>query len=51
MTYIGLLLRVWIKVVDRGKPLREDAFSFTIMALFPPLNKRSICDKAKGLCI
>ena len=37
--------------IDAGKPLCEGAFFFTIMALFPLLNKRSICDKAKSLCI
>ena len=37
--------------IDRGKPLREGAFFFTGMALFPPLDKRNIRDKAKGLCI
>jgi len=35
--------------VDREKSLREGAFSFTRMALFPPLDKRNTCDKAKGL--
>ena len=34
---------------DRGKPLREGAFSFTRMVLFLPLNKRNTRDKAKGL--
>ena len=52
-------LRTWIfgltylvfktTYIDRRKPLRNSAFSFTIIVLFPPLNKRSICDKAKGL--
>ena len=37
--------------VDRGKPLREGAFFFTRRALFPPLDKRNIRDKAKGLRI
>ena len=37
--------------IDREKPLREGAFSFTRMTLFSPLNKRNTCDKAKGLCI
>ena len=37
--------------VDRGKALREGAFSFTRRALFPPLDKRNIRDKAKGLRI
>ena len=35
--------------VDRGKPLREGAFSSTRRTLFPPLNKRNTRDKAKGL--
>ena len=37
--------------IDRGKPLRDGAFSFTIRTLFPPLDKRNTRDKAKGLCI
>ncbi len=37
--------------MDAGKPLREGAFFFTGMALFPPLDKRNIRDKAKSLCI
>jgi len=37
--------------IDRGKPLREGAFFFTRRILFPPLDKRNTCDKAKGLCI
>ena len=54
-------LRTWIfgftclvfktTCIDRRIPLREGAFFFTRTILFPPLNKRSICDKAKGLCI
>ena len=54
-------LRTWIfgfaclvfktTYIDRGKPLREGAFSFMRMALFLPLDKRSTRDKAKGLCI
>ena len=54
-------LRTWIfgftclvfktTYIDRRKPLRNGAFPFTIIVLFPPLNKRSICDKAKGLRI
>ena len=54
-------LRTWIfgftclvfktTCVDRGKPLREGAFSFTRMMLFLPLNKRNTRDKAEGLCI
>ena len=54
-------LRTWIfgftclifktTYIDRGKPLREGAFSFTRRTLFPPLNKRNTRGKAKGLCI
>ena len=36
--------------VDRGKPLREGAFSSTRRTLFPPLDKRNTRDGAKGLC-
>ena len=35
--------------IDRGKPLREGAFFFTRMTLFPPLDKRNARNKAKGL--
>ena len=52
-------LRAWIfgftylvfktTCVDRGRPLREGAFFFTRTMLFPPLDKRSTRDKAKGL--
>jgi len=52
-------LRTWIvgftrlvfktTYIDRGKPLREGAFSFTGTAFFPPLDKRNTCDKAQGL--
>ena len=35
--------------IDRGKPLREGAFFFTRMRLFPPLDKKNTRDKAKGL--
>ena len=35
--------------IDKEKPLREDAFFFTRMILFPPLDKRNTRDKAKGL--
>ena len=52
-------LRTWIfgftclvfktTCIDRRKPLREDAFSFTRRTLFPPLDKRNTRDKAKGL--
>ena len=54
-------LRAWIfgltclgfktTCIDRRKPLREDAFSFTRRTLFSPLDKRNTRDKAKGLCI
>ena len=54
-------LRTWIfgfaclvfktTYVDTEKSLREGAFSFMGMALFPPLDKRNTRDKAKGLCI
>ena len=37
--------------IDRRKPLRESAFFFTRRTLFPPLDKRNTCDKAKGLRI
>ena len=37
--------------VDRRKPLRESAFFFTRIVLFPPLNKRNTRDNVKGLCI
>ena len=52
-------LRTWIfgfahlviktTYVDREKPLREGAFFFAGMALFPPLDKRNIRDEVKGL--
>ncbi|KXB76067.1 hypothetical protein HMPREF3185_00538, partial [Porphyromonas somerae] len=35
--------------IDRGKPLREGAFFFKGIALFPPLDKRNTRDKVKGL--
>ena len=35
--------------IDRRIPLREGAFSFIRMVLFPPLDKRNTRDKAKGL--
>ncbi|MFC2559885.1 hypothetical protein, partial [Porphyromonas pasteri] len=35
--------------IDAEKPLWEGAFSFTGITLFPPLDKRSIRDKAKVL--
>ena len=54
-------LRAWIfgltclvfktTYIDSGKPLREGAFFFTRTVLFPPLDKRNTCDKAKGLRI
>ena len=37
--------------IDREKPLREGAFFFTRTMLFPPLDKRNTCDKARSLCI
>jgi len=37
--------------IDRGKALREGAFSFTRRALFLPLDKKNTRDKVKGLCI
>ena len=37
--------------IDRRIPLREGIFFFMRMTLFPPLAKRNIRDKAKGLCI
>ena len=37
--------------IDRRKPLRNGAFSFTRIVLFPPQDKRNTRDKAKGLCI
>ena len=52
-------LRTWIfgftclvfktTYIDRRKPLREGAFFFTRIALFPPQDKRNMRDKAKGL--
>ena len=52
-------LRTWIfgftclvfktTCIDRRIPLREGAFFFTRIALFPPLDKRNTRDKAKGL--
>ena len=54
-------LRAWIfefmclvfktTCIDRRIPLREGAFFFTRMMLFPPLDKRNTCDRAKGLRI
>ena len=54
-------LRTWIfgltclvfktTYIDRGKALREGAFSFTRTMLFPPQDKRNTRDKAKGLCV
>ena len=37
--------------IDRRIPLREDAFFFTRTMLFPLLDERNTCDKAKGLRI
>ena len=52
-------LRTWIfgfaclvfktTYVDTEKSLREGVFFFTGTALFSPLDKRNVCDKAKGL--
>ena len=54
-------LRTWIfgltclvfktTYIDAEKPLCEGAFFFTRRTLFPPLDKRSIRDKAKDLRI
>ena len=54
-------LRTWIfgftclvfktTCIDRRIPLREGAFFFTRIALFPPLDKRNTRDKAKGVRI
>ena len=54
-------LRTWIfgfgclvfktTCVDRRISLREGAFFFARMVLFPPLDKRNIRDKTKGLRI
>ena len=54
-------LRTWIfgftclvfktTCIDRRIPLREGAFFFTRIALFPPLDERNTRDKAKGLRI
>jgi len=35
--------------IDRRIPLQEGAFFFTRTMLFPPLDKRNMRDKAKGL--
>ena len=37
--------------IDREKPLRDGAFSFTRRTLFSPLDKRNTRDKSKGLRI
>ena len=37
--------------IDRRNPLRECAFPFASTMLFPPLDKRNTCDRARGLCI
>ena len=39
-----------VTYIDRGKPLCEGAFFFTRRIFFPPLDKRTTRDKAKGLC-
>ena len=54
-------LRTWIfgfaclvfktTYVDTEKSLREGVFFFTGTALFSPLGKKNVCDKAKGLRI
>ena len=54
-------LRAWIfgftclvvktTYIDAENPLREGAFFFTRTMLFPPLDKKNTCDKAKGLRI
>ena len=54
-------LRTWIfgltclvfktTYIDAEKPLREGTFFFTRRTLFPLLDKRNTCDKAKGLRI
>ena len=58
MALISTYVDIWIAClvfkttyIDAGKPLREGAFFFTSMALFPPLDKRNTRDKAKGLRI
>ncbi len=49
---IGLTCLVFrTTCIDRGKPLREGAFSFTRTMLFPPLDERNTRDRAKGLCL
>ena len=52
-TWIFGLTRLVFKTtcIDKGKPLREGAFSFTRTMLFPPLDKRNTCDRVKGLRI
>ena len=52
-------LRTWIfgfaclvfktTCIDTEKSPREGALIFTRIALFPPLGRRNVCDKAKGL--
>ena len=37
--------------VDRRISLREDAFFFTRMTLFLPLDKKNTRDKVRGLCV
>ena len=54
-------LRTWIfgfaclvfktTYVDTEKLLREGAFFFTRRTLFPPLDKKTVCAKAKGVRI
>ena len=52
-TWIFGLTRLVFKTtcIDRGKALREGAFSFTRTILFPPRNQRNTRDKVKGLRI
>ena len=47
--FAGLVFKT--TCIDRRIPLREGAFFFTRRTLFPPLDKRNTCDKAKGLRI
>ena len=58
---IYVYLRTWIfgfmclvfktTCVDKGKPLREGAFSFTRTMLLPPLDERNTRVRRKGLRI
>jgi len=52
MWILGLTCQVFKTTCeDTEKPLREGAFFFARRILLPPLDKRNMCDKAKGLCI